>query len=183
MDTYLYLLNGSGTGGSINDSNDDVSGTNRNSRIIKTLAAGTYTIEATTFDDATLGNFTLSLAGSCGSEPCTPNATTLCLNNDRFKVTADWRSSTGSGTANAEELTGDTGYFWFFNASNVEVVVKVINGCGLNQRFWIFAAGLTNVEVDLTVVDTDTGQSWTEQNPISTAFQPIQDTNAFATCD
>ena len=28
-------------------------------------------------------------------------------------------------------LTGDTGAFWFFSSSNVEVVIKVLNGCGV----------------------------------------------------
>lgn len=54
------------------------------------------------------------------------------------------------------QLTGDTGYFWFFNASNVELVVKVLDACHFG-RFWVFAGGLTNVDVDLTVTDTATG--------------------------
>ena len=47
-----------------------------------------------------------------------------------------------SGTGTAVPLTSDTGYFWFFGSSNVEAVIKVLNACSLNQRFWVFAGGL-----------------------------------------
>jgi hypothetical protein len=80
------------------------------------------------------------------------------------------------------ELTADSGYFYFFNSANIEIVIKVLNACALNQRYWVFAAGLTNVEVNLRVVDTQTGTVKTYLNPIQTAFAPVQDTDAFATC-
>ncbi len=79
-------------------------------------------------------------------------------------------------------LTGDTGYFWFFGSNNVELVVKVLDACGLSQKYWVFAGGLTNVNVVITVRDTRTGVVKTYTNPINTAFMPIQDTGAFATC-
>ena len=43
--------------------NDDVESDNTNSQIVATLAAGTYTIEATTYAEATAGSFTLSVSG------------------------------------------------------------------------------------------------------------------------
>jgi ribulose-5-phosphate 4-epimerase/fuculose-1-phosphate aldolase len=52
----------------------------------------------------------------------------------------------------------------------------------VNGRHWVFAAGLTNVEVTLRVVDTFAGSVKTYVNPLGTAYQPIQDTSAFATC-
>ena len=81
------------------------------------------------------------------------------------------------------KLTDETGYLWFFDAGNVEMVVKVLDACSLNQRFWIFAGGLTNVQVTLTVTDTVKGAVKTYTNPQGTPFQPIQDTGAFATCN
>ncbi len=80
------------------------------------------------------------------------------------------------------QLTADTGYFWFFSPTNVEMVVKALNGCGLNSKYWVFAGGLTNTAVVLTVTDMQTGASKTYLNPANTAFQPIQDTSAFSTC-
>jgi hypothetical protein len=117
------------------------------------------------------------------SGSCSPSPTVLCLNNNRFRVTAAWRTSGGtSGNGQAVPLTSDTGYFWFFGAENVEVILKVLNGCPVNQRYWVFASGLTDVNVEMTVIDTRTGSRRVYRNPQGTAFQPIQDTNAFATC-
>jgi len=114
---------------------------------------------------------------------CFPGGTSLCLANHRFKVEAAWRTADGrTGAGQAVALTGDTGYFWFFDASNVEVVVKVLDACTFNQRFWVFAGGLTDVQVDLTVTDTASGTVRTWRNPQGAAFQPIQETSAFATC-
>jgi photosystem II stability/assembly factor-like uncharacterized protein len=117
------------------------------------------------------------------TEPCTANATTLCLNNSRYRVRAQWVTSDGAiGTGQVVPLTADTGAFWFFGSSNLEVVVKVLNGCGLNARYWTFAGGLTDVNVILTVTDTQTGTVQTYVNPQGRPFEPIQDTDAFATC-
>lgn len=78
----------------------------------------------------------------------------------------------------------DYGVFFFFDPDNIEMVVKVLDACNLEgfNSFWVFAGGLTNVEVELTVTDTQTGQIKTYSNPLNTPFQPIQDTQAFATC-
>jgi hypothetical protein len=114
---------------------------------------------------------------------CIPDPSTLCLGNGRFRVTAAWRKPDGStGAGAAVPITGDTGYFWFFDPKNIEVVAKVLDGCGVNGRHWVFSGGLTNVEVALTVTDTRTDTVKTYANPLGTAFQPIQDTSAFATC-
>jgi virginiamycin B lyase len=122
--------------------------------------------------------------GRFSSGLCTSSASSLCLNNGRFQVRASWsvpaQGTSGQGTA--VQLTSDTGYFWFFSSSNVEMVVKALNGCGFNSRYWVFAGGLTNVAVTLTVTDMSTGASKTYLNPANTAFLPIQDTSAFSTC-
>ncbi len=119
-----------------------------------------------------------------GQGACVPDATTLCLGDSRFRVTARWRTSQGTmGPARAEPITDDTGYFWFFNPANVEAVVKVLDACVPPfDRFWVFAGGLTNVEVVTTVVDTETDAEQVYTNPLGTPFQPLQDTEAFATC-
>lgn len=117
------------------------------------------------------------------SAACEADGTTLCLNNGRFRVQARWTTPDGkSGFGQSVQLTGDTGDFWFFTPNNPEVLVKVLNGCSSNSRFWTFAAGLTNVNVVLTVTDTQTGGAKSYTNLQGSAFQPIQDTAAFATC-
>ena len=60
-DTYLFLLEGSGTGGTVRALDDD-GGSGGNSRIAnQNLSAGTYTIEATTFGESRKGDFRLDL--------------------------------------------------------------------------------------------------------------------------
>jgi hypothetical protein len=122
-------------------------------------------------------------AGSAPAGNCAASPTAICLEEGRFQVTASFDAGGGnSGSANGVQLTPDTGYLWFFANTNVEAVVKVLNGCGVNGHYWFFAGGLTDVKVTLTVVDTKTATTRTYVNPQSTAFQPIQDTSAFATC-
>ncbi|MCY3609637.1 MAG: S8 family serine peptidase [Acidimicrobiaceae bacterium] len=62
-DTYLFLRSGpdSRSGGAV--AHDDDSGSGLNSRISRTLSAGDYTIEATTYRRARVGKFTLTTTG------------------------------------------------------------------------------------------------------------------------
>lgn len=111
---------------------------------------------------------------------CVGDATSLCLAGWRFRVTADWQTQDGrSGHGNAVALTDESGSFTFFDPANVELVVKVHDACAFNQKWWVFAGGLTNVEVSLTVTDTASGgTSKTYVNPLGVPFEPIQDTAA-----
>jgi hypothetical protein len=160
-------LAGSGAVGNANQGNS-----------VALSADGNTAIEGGIADNSNTG-----AAWVFAAKGCAQDSTTLCLNNGRFAVSAAWRTSGGqSGQGQAVRLTTDTGYFTFFSATNVEVVVKVLDACGLNSRYWVFAGGLTDVNVVLTVRDTVTGTAKVYTNPLGTAFQPIQDTDAFATC-
>ena len=73
-DTFLFLLQGSGRGGAEEDQNDDIVSGNTDSQVVATLAAGTYTIEATTYNAATTGTFSLAVSvagGAAGASPTT----------------------------------------------------------------------------------------------------------------
>lgn len=118
--------------------------------------------------------------------PCVEDAETLCLNDGRFRVRATFATAAGaSGDAQAVQLTDDSGYLTFFDPANVELVVKVLDACGLPgfENFWVFATGLTNVEVVITVEDTDSSVLRTYRNDLNQAFEPILDTNHFQVCD
>ncbi|HWN41931.1 MAG TPA: ELWxxDGT repeat protein [Thermoanaerobaculia bacterium] len=112
--------------------------------------------------------------------PCVPSATRLCLQGGRFAVEADWRDFQGKrGKGTAVPLPGgDTGYFWFFEAENVEVVLKVLDGRPLNGKFWVFYGALSSVQYTLTVTDTETGQVKKYENP-SGRLGSVADTGAF----
>jgi hypothetical protein len=116
---------------------------------------------------------------------CLVSPTALCLNEGRFRVEVAWEAPNGHrGSGRAVELTSDSGYFWFFSPDNVELVVKLLDGCfDPFDSFWFFAAGLTDVAVEITVTDTMTGAVKRYHNPLGSAFEPVFDTAAFATCD
>ena len=72
VDTYLYLRAGEAKSGAFLHENDDIESGNTDSRIVAALAAGTYTLEATTFHTNRTGSFTLTvsgLAGTTGPDP------------------------------------------------------------------------------------------------------------------
>lgn len=115
--------------------------------------------------------------------PCVASEKTLCLADGRFQVRAFWRDyAGGEGLARAVSLTEDSGGLWFFLPDNFELLVKMVDGCGYNQRFWIFAAGLTDLEVDLLVTDTWTGAVEVFQNPLGFPYAPVQEIGLFDTC-
>lgn len=123
----------------------------------------------------------LGVSGQGTAGTCVQSDTVMCLSNNRFKVEATWaKPGTTGGAGHAVRMTADTGYFWFFDATNVEMNVKVLNACNPFNNQWVFASGLTNVEVTLTVTDMQTGKTRTYKNPNATPFLPIQDTSAFA---
>lgn len=115
--------------------------------------------------------------------PCVDSATSLCLGHGRYRVRAEWWiGESATGNAHAMPLRADTGAFWFFTPDNPELVVKVLDGCPVNQRHWIYAAGLTDVEARVTVTDTVTGEVWSRTSPFGEPFAPIQDVEALAGC-
>ncbi|MCY4425008.1 MAG: hypothetical protein OXC06_18255, partial [Acidimicrobiaceae bacterium] len=56
-DTYLYLMSGLDTRSGFLHRNNDIAGHDRNSRILKRLPAGRYTVEATTYSANKTGRF------------------------------------------------------------------------------------------------------------------------------
>ena len=72
--------------------------------------------------------------------------------------------------------------FWFFSSTNWEMMIKVLNGCGVNNRYWVFTGVTTNVGWTMRVTDTLTNVTKIYSSPNGTASCPILDTNAFATC-
>lgn len=116
--------------------------------------------------------------------PCAANNQTLCLSNNRFKVTASWKIPSGqTGVATQVAVpSADSGLLWFFDGDNWEVLIKVLNGCAVNNHYWIFYGALTDVQYTLTVVDTQTGQTRVYFNPLGTPSPLVTDTSAFATC-
>ena len=69
---HLYLRRGDATSGTALHENDDHGGSTRVSQIQETLAAGSYTVEATTYSAGATGAFTLTISGLSGATPTDP---------------------------------------------------------------------------------------------------------------
>ena len=116
-DTYLYLRQGDDTrSGAVAAENDDKATGNTNSEISRSLAAGTYTIEATTYEAATSGSFTLTISGlgsTGGGTP--PPATDTCTDT----ITADGATS-GTWAAGCQSAETGRGYARYYSFTTTE---------------------------------------------------------------
>lgn len=167
------------------------------------LAAGTYTLVTSAFSntEGSGGSGSFSNTIHCGSESGTvPFLLTvqprhgscpaefaginddqeICLQNNRFVVVVDQitNSATGIGTPVRTGST-DTGMFWFYNDRNWEVMVKVLNGCSINDRWWVFIGGLTNQGYRVRVADAITLQVNPYTNALGVRAAAVADVNAF----
>ena len=123
---------------------------------------------------------------------CLGDDSTLCLGeNGRFQVRMSWDDGhEGTGPGRRVRLaepglvhSEDSGLFYFFNNDNWELLVKVVDGCDINDHFWVFSAGTTDVEYTLRVEDRQNGAVRLYTNPKGSAAPAVTDTTAFATCD
>jgi hypothetical protein len=67
------------------------------------------------------------------------------MQGGRFLVTATFTNAvTGAqGTAQGVQLSAESGYFWFFDSTNTELSLKILNGQLINGRSWLFLASMT----------------------------------------
>jgi hypothetical protein len=160
-----------------------------------TTCANVYETNGTSapLDTVRRTSFGITITQQVVTTSCVPSDTVLCLDNvpgdHRFKVTVTYHTSQAGGLAGIGRATplSDQGVFhggafWFFKQDNPELLIKVLNGCGVNSRFWVYLSAATNVSFTVTVNDTSTGQMFTHTNPDLTEAAPVQDVNALASC-
>jgi|CXWL01.1.fsa_nt_gi hypothetical protein len=107
---------------------------------------------------------------------------TLCLHDGRFEASVQFRvpGELVNRTAVPGDLSRQSGTFHYFDPTNAEMLVKVLDACTVNSHFWVFLAATTNVEYTVQVTDTASGATRTYENPQGQAAQAVQDTSAFA---
>lgn len=108
--------------------------------------------------------YQLSGGGSTGGgSKCTPNTTTLCLKNKRFRVQVDWQNQFNgtSGQGRAVPRTDLTGFFSFGDPKNIELLVKILD---FGDVIKVFYGELTNLHFTINVTDVTTGETKTYQN-------------------
>jgi hypothetical protein len=79
---------------------------------------------------------------------------TIELDDPRTPLSAGW----------GRALSDESGYFWFFDESNVEATLKIIDGRAHNQHFWVFLSDMTDVNYVLRVRETESGALWLHPN-------------------
>jgi hypothetical protein len=115
---------------------------------------------------------------------CADDPLTMCLHQGRFRVGIAYRLQ-GGETARARvavEGTRDSGLFYYTNPNNWEFLLKVLDGCQVNDHFWVFFAATTNQQFTVTVTDTVANVTRTWDNPAGHAADAVADTTALATC-
>ena len=116
---------------------------------------------------------------------CVPDGTTLCLHGSRFRVDGTWRDFSGrTGRLHAAPLPGneESGLAWFFDPGNVELTIKILDACAVNERYWVFVSSGSTVEYTLTVTDTRTGRARTYANPLGRKPPLVADVTALESC-
>ena len=118
---YMYLRSGSATDGATIAANNDIHAAsgNRDSRISRSLDAGTYTVEATTFAPETTGGFTLSIGFGPGGDSC------AVTNIGALTPSAPSYTTSGAAWASDCESTSDFGSysrFYRFTVSRDDTV-------------------------------------------------------------
>jgi hypothetical protein len=156
--------------------------------LISNPTAGPWAIQASRFSGSGLYQVTATLFLG-GSQPtaCVPSSTTLCIDDQagdrRFAAEIAWNRNGALGQAGALPLqsVGVTqgGLFWIGSPTNPEVLLKVLNACGVNNHYWVFYSAGTNQGLEVTVRDTATNRTWTRTNQNGTLAAPVADTVAF----
>ena len=119
-----------------------------------------------------------------GEGECAGGPNVLCLRDNRFEVSVSWRTAEGlTGQGVGVQLTNDTGYFWFFEAGNVELLIKVLDACVISPNFWTFMSANTNVAFTLTITDKLTGRTKVITNPQGHLADSVADTGNTFPCN
>lgn len=123
-------------------------------------------------------------------DPCLPGPTTLCIDDvpgdTRFRVEVEYQSVLGGGVkgrGNALPLgslgVDRGGLFWFFSPDNPEVLIKILDGCGVNDHFWLFSSAGTNLGMMTMVTDTLLYRPFVFVNPDLQTAVPVATVTAF----
>lgn len=143
------------------------------------------TLEMTNGRDASSESRTFLVESASPRGTCEPDAFTRCLGHSRFAVRVDWWARDGSGRARVVEVGGDeSSLFSFFDEGNWELLVKVLDGCDVNESFWVFGAAATDLDYRIVVTDTRAGLEREYRQPPGGGARAVSDTNAFrGACD
>ena len=119
-----------------------------------------------------------------------PSSSNELVVGGRFAIRVTWndggsQSGVGQPIRGALPERGETGSgaFWFFGPENTELLIKVLDGCGTNDHFWVFISAATDLGYEVVVEDRAVdGLTWTYSNEPGSTAVAVTDVEAFATC-
>lgn len=117
--------------------------------------------------------------GAGAATDCEPGAPALTLRGG-YTVGLCFETSAGEiGDARDWGLdSSQSGLLYFFERSNAEVLIKVLDGCGVNGHRWVFVAPVTDLAFNLRVESPD-GEVWTHTNRLGRTADAASDVSAF----
>lgn len=160
-------------------------------RAVGPLEEGEYDVEIRIadrrFGDTTAG---YQLAGS-RSLTVGPKQSDVLIVGGRFAITVTWNAGTvrggvGQPVRGALPEQGETGSgaFYFFGPENTELLVKVLDGCSVNDHYWVFISAATDLGFEVLVEDLAVdGIARTYSNESGETAVAVTDVEAFATCE
>lgn len=83
-------------------------------------------------------------------------AANVTLRN-RFGAEIHFTHPDGSGYARTAWSSDSAALFFFFSRSNAEVLFRVQDGCAVNGHWWVFMAAVSDLRIEATVRDSETG--------------------------
>ncbi len=103
--------------------------------------------------------------------PESDHLVTLCFEDPTGQQTMAW---------DYELESSQSGLMYFFDRDNVEVLVKVQNGCGINGHHWVFVAPVTDLRFSLKVYAPGRELPWLHENRVAgRTARTMSDTTAF----
>lgn len=115
---------------------------------------------------------------------CVPSDRTLCLVDKRFRVQVTWtQSPVFNLPAGIVELQGDEGaVLHLTDADKPELMIRLLDGCSINNRFWFLYATDSTTEFTVRITDTRSGMEKTYHIPMNMPPGAITDMVALETC-
>ncbi|MDE2923323.1 MAG: hypothetical protein OYL92_12490 [Acidobacteriota bacterium] len=109
---------------------------------------------------------------------CIPTGTTLRLGDYRVRMCYETVDGVRGPAYDWGMNSRQSGLAYFFDRDNAEVLVKVLDGCGVNGYYWVFVAPVTDLGLNLYIEDSR-GRQWTYRNRIGIQAATSSDVSAF----
>ena len=113
------------------------------------------------------------------AKDCDPGGSALTLSGG-YRVSMCYETYSGQvgQTRDFGLDSSQSALLYFFDRDNVEVLIKVLDGCGVNGRRWVSVAPITDLPFNLYVESPD-GQRWTHTNRLGKTASAASDVAAF----